>query len=181
MRVNGISFAFLLAFGGLVLAEAGDTPKGQSPMFNITTKRMDDSVEVRSDRDKTVFAIKSPFGISQAVIERAGEKWPDVVVLRLHLKGLESFRVSNAKVTLDAAVSSHDDKQRVRVWKDGDEKALLDSRSPFWMDIRMVGGDGKPAKEIPLKDGYFEIHLPGSFFKDNPKSITANWIDFYRN
>ena len=49
--------------------------------------------------------MKSPFGISQAVIEREGEKWPDAVALRLHLKGLESFRASNGKVTLDAAVA----------------------------------------------------------------------------
>ena len=39
----------------------------------------------------------------------------------------------------------------------------------------------KPAKDIPLKDGYFELQLPKAFFKDNPKSITVNWIDFYQN
>jgi hypothetical protein len=49
------------------------------------------------------------------------------------------------------------------------------------MDIKMVGGDGKPTKNIPLKDGYFEMQLPRAFFEDNPKSITANWIDFYRD
>jgi hypothetical protein len=49
------------------------------------------------------------------------------------------------------------------------------------MAIRMVGGDGKPAKDIPLKDGFFEMQLPEAFFEDNPKSITVNWIDLYRN
>ena len=78
-------------------------------------------------------------------------------------------------------MSSHDGKQRVRLWKDGKEDSPLDSNSPLWMEIRMVGGDGKPAKEIPLKDGYFEMQLPKAFFEGNPKSITVNWIDFYRN
>src|SRR5262245_46346082 len=153
----------------------------QPAKFKITTKRKDDSVEVRADKDKAVFAVKSPFGISEAVIEREGEKWPDAVVLRLHLKGLSSFRASNGKVRLDAAVSIEEGKQKVRVWKDGKEVAPLDEKSPLWLEVRIVGGDGKPAKEFPLKDGYFEVALPKAFFDGNPKAITLNWIDFYRN
>ncbi len=153
----------------------------QESKFKITTKRDNDTVEVQADKEKTVFIVKSPFGISQSLIERIDEKWPDAVVLRLHLQGLESFKASNGKVTLDAAVSSHDDKQRVRLWKDGKEDCPLDAKSPFWMEIRMVGGDGKPAKNIPLKDGYFEMQLPKAFFEGNPKAFTVNWIDFYRN
>jgi hypothetical protein len=67
------------------------------------------------------------------------------------------------------------------LWKDGKEGAPLDEKSPFWMDIGMVGGDGKSAESIPLSDGYFEMQLPKAFFKGNPRSITVNWIDFYRN
>lgn len=160
-------------------ADAGNEPKDQRTRFKITVKRDTDTVEVRAAKDKAVFIVKSPFGISQAVVERAEEKWPDAVVLRLHLKGLESFRASNGKITLDAAVSSQGGK--VRVWKDGKEDAVLDSKSPYWMEIRMVGGDGKPAMAIPLNDSYFEMALPKAFFDSNPKSITVNWIDFYRN
>ena len=136
-------------------------------------------MEVRADNDKTVFIVKSPFGISQAVIDRTGEKWPDAVVLRLHLKGLENFRVTNDKVRLEASVSSQDGK--VRLWKDGKEDSPLDALSEYWMDVRMVGGYGKPAKIIPLKDGYFEMQLPRAFFEGNPKAIPVSWIDFYRN
>ena len=60
------------------------------------------------------------------------------------------------------------------------EDSPLDAHSPYWMEILMFGGDGKPAKTIPLKDGYFEMQLPKAFFEDNPKSITVNWIDFSR-
>jgi len=52
---------------------------------------------------------------------------------------------------------------------------------PFWTEIHIVGGDGKPAKELPLKEGYFEVTVPGSLFEGNPKSITVAWIDFFRN
>ena len=62
-------------------------------------------------------------------------------MLRLHLKGLENIKVSNGKVTMEAAVSSQDGK--VRLWKDGKEDSPLDAKSPYWMEIRIVGHDGK--------------------------------------
>jgi hypothetical protein len=168
---------------GVLLVAAGSLAADDEPptRFKATTKRADDAVEVRAGKDRTVFAVKSPFGISQAVIERQEDTWPKAVVLRLHLKGLSSFRASNGKVRLDAAVSIDEGKQKVRVWKDGQEDSPLDEQSPLWTDIRTVGGDGKPARELPLKDGYFEVALPRAFFQGNPKSITVDWIDFYRN
>jgi hypothetical protein len=97
------------------------------------------------------------------------------------LKGLERFRASNGKATVDAAVGIEAGKAKVRLWKDGKEDAPLDEKSPLWTDIRIVGGDGRPARALPLKDGYFELALPKAFFEGNPKAITVNWIDFYRN
>jgi len=164
----------LLALTTSLLAAEGDPHR-----FKITTKKQDDTVEVRADKDKHLFVVKSPSGISQAVIERLDDAWPQAVVLRLHLKGLENFRVSNGKVRLDAAASSQGGK--VRIWKDGKEDAPLDEKSPFWADIRLVGNDGKPARELPLREGYFEVTLPRAFFEGNPKTITVGWIDFYRN
>jgi hypothetical protein len=50
---------------------------------------------------------------------------------------------------------------------------------PLLTHIRIVGGDGKPARELPLKDGYFEVTLPRALFEGSPKTITVRWIDFY--
>jgi hypothetical protein len=66
------------------------------------------------------------------------------------------------------------------LWKDGKQKVGLDEKSPFWMDIRMLGSDGKPARKFPLEEGYFEMALPKAFLDANPKSITLTWIDSYR-
>lgn len=147
MRASCFPLAVLLVVSGIALADDGDAPKDQPAKFKITTKRKDDTVEVQAEKDKTLFIMKSPFGISQAVIEREGEKWPDAVALRLHLKGLESFRASNGKVTLDAAVAIQEGKVKVRLWTDGKEDAPLDEKSPLWTGIRIVGGDGKPASD----------------------------------
>lgn len=155
-----------------------ETAYGDDPSFRITTKRDSDKVEVKVEKDVALISIRSPIGISQAIIERSGDNWPTTVMLRLHLKGLENLKVTNGKNTLEAAVSSQDAK--VRLWKDGKENSPLDSKHPYWMEIRMVGKDEKPVKTIPLKDGYFEMQLPEALFADNPKSIRLNWIDFYR-
>ncbi|MCE9605347.1 MAG: hypothetical protein K8U03_10650 [Planctomycetia bacterium] len=171
----GLCAAFL-GIGSVVAAGGDDKPPG----FKIATKRDSDTVTVAVEKDRTVFSVRSPVGIGQAIIERTDEKWPACVVLRLHLKGLESFQVTNGKVALEASVSSQADRPEPRLWKDGREDAPLDRRSPLWMEIRMVGGDGKPAKGVPLNDGYFELPLPAAFFAQNPNSITLKWIDFYR-
>ena len=156
----------------------GCTNAVNEPHFKITTKRDNDKVEVKVERDKTVFSVHSPFGISQTVIERTHGTWSDIVMLQLHLKGLENFKVSNDKVTPHSAVSSQDG--NVRLWKDGKEDSPLDSKSSYWLEIRRVSDDGKQATTIPLKDGYFEIRLPKALFEGNPKLITVNWIDSYR-
>lgn len=169
------------AIGLLVVAVTTTLTAGDGiPPFKITTKRDNDRVAVKFEKDKVIFTVHSPFGISHAAIEEAGETWPDAVVLRLHLKGLENFKVTNGKVKLEGSASLQDGKPVVRLWKDGKENAPLDAKSPYWMEVRILDGDGKQAKEIPLKDGFFEMQLPKVFFEDNPKSITVNWIDFYR-
>jgi hypothetical protein len=180
MKSGLVPLAVLLVVNGIAGAGDGAAPKGASAKFKITTRRKDDSVEVRADGGKAVFVVKSPFGISQAVIQRQEATWPEAVVLRLHLKGLESFRASNGKVRVDAAASIDGGKQKVRMWRDGKEDAPLDEKSPFRMTIRILTGEGRPGKEVPLKGGYFEMTLPRAFFEGSPKSITLTRIDFYR-
>jgi hypothetical protein len=180
MKTSSVPLVVLLVITSFAVGDDGDAPKDQPTQLKITTRRKDDSVEVGADKDKTLVAIKSRFGISQAVIERQADTWPQAVLLRLHLKGLSSFRAAHDKVRVDAAVSIQGGKTQVRLWKDGNEDAPLDDKSPFWMDVRIVGSDGKPARELPLKDGYFEVTLPRALFEANPKSITLSWIDFYR-
>jgi len=68
-REGPMKVAFVaLVLGADSLAVTGD---GEQPKkFKVTTKRADDAVEVQAEKDRTVFSVKSPFGISQAVIER---------------------------------------------------------------------------------------------------------------
>ena len=164
---------------GLVLVVFGPKSDSGLPTFKITTGRTNDRVDVKCEQDRVTFHFRSPLGISSAVIERTQEHWPEKVAIQLHLSGLEKLKFSTGLHKIEASVTSHTGD--VRLWKDGKEDTPLSSKSPFWMDIRIVDRDGKPTKTIPLRDGYFEMQLPKMLFDGNPRSITLNWIDFYRN
>ena len=167
------SAIFIVAFLSVGCAGAADESS-----FKIITKRDDDKIEVTVRDDKAVIAIRSPFGISQAVIERRDDTWPDTLSMRLHLKGLEGLKISNGRITLEAAMSTQD--STVRLWENGKEDSPLDFRSPYWMEIHLIDKDGKPTNGIPLDDGSIEMQLPSPLLEGNPQSITINWIDFYR-
>jgi hypothetical protein len=167
-----------LSVGLLLTLTCASSHADDNLPFQITMKRSSDRVEVKSENDKVVFTIRSPIGIGSAAIERTTEQWPDKVVTQLRLSGLENFKASTENQKLEASVSSQDG--GVRLWMDGKEDSPLDATNPYWMDTRIVGSDGKLTKTIPLKDGYFEMQLPKTLFDGNPKSITLNWIDFYR-
>ena len=147
--------------------------------FKISSKRSDDRVEMKSESDRVVFDVRSPFGVSSATIERKTKQWPAKVLIQLRLKGLENFKVSTDKLKLEASVSSPNGD--ARLWKDGKEDTPLNAKSPHWMEIRIMDKDGKPSKAFPSKDGYFQMQLPKKFFEGNPESFKVEWIDFYRN
>jgi hypothetical protein len=168
----------VLAWNGLLAAD--DPAKETPPNFKLKLRKADDLIEFQSKMGTTIFTVKSPSGISQTAIERLDNHWPKVVTLRLYLKGLEGFRASNGKITLNAEVTKQDGKLKTRLWKDKETSAALNEKSPFWMNIRIIGADGKPSGEIPLQNGYFELTLPRAFLQGNPKSITIHWIDFHR-
>ncbi len=177
---------FLVALGITLTSGVPGVLSAEEPLkkgaerFQISTRKKDDSVTIQVEKKRAIFTVTSPSGISQAIITRGEERWPESVIVQLRLKGLEHFRASNGTLTLEGAVSSQDGKPRVRLWKDGKEDAPLDPKSPFWAEIRLLDKEGKPTSGIPLKEGVIEITLPRAFFASNPRTITLNWIDFYR-
>ena len=164
----------------LCFLQAVHATVAEEPRFEVVTKRADDKTEVTTKDGKTTFLIRSPFGIGNAVVSLANGLWPEHVILRLYLKGLEDVRISDGKVELVTAAPSNNGRQKLRDAKSSDEGESIDKTSPYWMAIRMIGSDGKPSNSTPLEGGYFEILLPNALLKDNPKSITISWIDFYR-
>ena len=147
--------------------------------FKLTPKD-GDTIDVKVDKERTLFDVSSSTGIGQAEIERRKSEWPNVVVIRLRLRGLEHFQVVAGAKKLEAAVGSRNGRLEIRAWKDGDESRPLDDKSPNWPKISVIDS-GQPAKGLPLTEGWFDIELPRALFEGNPSTIGVSWIDFYRN
>lgn len=148
-------------------------------LFSIKLKREDDKVAVAIEDKTGVLTFTCPTGIGEAVVERKGGDWPEAVVVRLRLNGLEHLRVKAGRAVIGAEVKSYADPERVRLWVEDSQESPKDAKSKFFLDFRMVGGDGKLTDELP-KNGHFEFRLPKALLADNPKSVSLSWIDFYR-
>jgi hypothetical protein len=144
------------------------------PPIDATAGRETDRIEVKwhtaaQPTAGAVIEIRSPSGISHAVLRREPPQWPARVYIRLYLKGLEHLRITSDRAEpLEAALSSQDVGDASRQWKNRDESALLDPHSPWWLRIRRL-------------EGCVEIQLPRALLEANPESLTVHWIDFYRN
>ena len=147
--------------------------------FEITTKKAEVRV-ARAREGAAVFEVECPKGIGAADITLKSGAWPDSLLIRLHLRGLESFKVSDGTTTVGASVSSHGD-HAVRVYRgQGNAEKGIKKGSPFWTEIRAFGAGGKPVGKVPLNHGYFEVTVPKAFLNSQTKTIKLEWIDFYR-
>ena len=180
MRAATVTSLLTLSVASLGLTNPAGTSDDPPARFTVTTRKADDAVVVGGDRERTVFDIKSPSGISRAVIERTGDIWPKAVVLRMHLKGLENLKVSAGAVAVGAATGVRDGTVEARQWVLDRDETPLAPADPRRLAVRVLGRDGKAATRIPLDGGHVEVTLPAAFLRANPKSLTVEWIDFFR-
>jgi hypothetical protein len=165
----------VLVMGGMAHAEEPGTP------FRVTTRKAEDRLSIKRQGDRVVFTVLSASGIGGAAITRQDERWPGVVVLRMRLKGMERLQVGNGKVTLSASVSSSGEHRTILGLSEGDRKEVpVERRSPYWTEVRILDTQDRPSRDIPLKDGVFEVTLPRALFASDPRTITLDWIDFFR-
>ena len=120
-------------------------------------------IKVAHQDDTTIFHVTDKFGIGAGVIKLAAGKWPQKILVRLHLTGLEGFGLTIGKKVL--------------------------SRSD--LKVRMLDAKGKPLPgRYLLKStgpnssqriaGYYEVEVPAKLLKADVKEIKLNWVDFYR-
>jgi len=170
----------VILFGFLLVSCAGG-PAGaqpQEPDFIVITKNPDDQVDIQYENDSALIDIESPTGIGSATFELESGRMPGNLKLRLHLRGLEQFRLISVQEQIWASVSSGGtgtvDHQTLL--SSGAESPLLPG-DPLWMEIGIVSEAGE---NIPLEDGYFEVIVPREFLQNTETTFEIEWIDFYR-
>jgi|GEM_PF-1267013 hypothetical protein len=120
-------------------------------------------IKVSQQRGVTIFDIRDQFGIGGGTIQLVSGKWPEKVLVRMHLAGLEGFSLTIGKKVLarsDLKVRMLDPKG-----KPLPGRYLLKSTGP------------NASKRIA---GYYEVQVPPLLLTAATKEIKLSWVDFYR-
>jgi len=147
------------------------------PVFSVSAKNAEDQLVFQYKDNTTTIEINSPFGIGSAKFKLESGDMPERIVLRLHLRGLEEFRLISDQVTIAASVSSSGGlktQSQRKIFRDSEQIML--AFDPLWLEIEIVSD----SEQIPLKEGYFEIVFPKGFMQQSGDSFEIQWIDFYR-
>lgn len=160
-------------------SQPANAQSGNESVFNITTKNQDDQIDARYENGTTTVDIHSPSGIGTAKFELESGAMPEKLILRLHLTGLEEFRLISNQTTIAASGSSSETFNLTgqSVIASGNEY-FITPIDPLWMKIEIVSDQSN--KTIPLKKGYFEVIVPKEFVRSAGNSFEVQWIDFYR-
>ena len=160
-------------------SQPANAQAGGEPVFNVTTKNQDDQIEIKHENGVTTVDIHSPTGIGSATFELESGSMPEQLILRLHLAGLEEFRLLSNQTTLVAYGSSHEafNVTGQSVIAAGNEYSITPI-DPLWTKVEIVSN--LTPKTIPLREGYFEITVPQEFIRSAGNSFEIQWIDFYR-
>lgn len=154
------------------------TEQSAVPKFDIEAGGDLSQIRFVTKRSATIVDITCKSGIGKVRIKRRASTWPKSMLVRLHLSGMESFKATVNNDTLEWWVSSGGGENTSSIsLRSGGKETSLSKKSDYYTEARIVGGNNR----IPLKEGYFEVPLPGKLFDGNPAELSLSWIDFYRN
>jgi hypothetical protein len=154
----------------VVLSLAACAPSSASNVgatYQAVPLKGDPRVTFNAMTDTLAIDTTSPTGIGSTRIEKTSGEWPPQIVMRLHVKGLESFKFRYADTIIDVNVSSHGDQTVTETYQQGGQMGTLSAGDSHWIAVTR-GPD------------YFDLEAPASFFKSGENKFTIEWIDFYR-
>lgn len=147
--------------------------------FSATSDADGNLVNISTTGDTVIVDVHSRSGIGAATVDLVSGTAPAQISVRLHLHGLEAFRLSYDHTVIAVAVSSdehHSVSQQVEL-PDGGTRAIP-SDSPLWLDLEMVSAQDSSTPS--LQPSVFTIHMPPGLMNEQRRSFTIRWIDFYR-
>ena len=152
---------FLVFLPGCQLGDSGQ------PRFEVEIHKpknghgLPREVRVTLADDTVVFDVTDKFGIGSATVRRLEGAWPQKVLVRYHLGGLEGV-----SATVDG-------------------KLLLGEkwREPRGaLGVRMLDKKGRrrEGKYLLKKEGYYEARIPRAALAGGARELKLTWVDFYR-
>ncbi len=150
--------------------------------LGVRCRNREDAIKVAAEGGGTILSVTSPSGIGAATVERGGGRWPDELILRIHLRGLESLRLSGGGAALGISVLSHGGNTRLLhlAGRGEGEGPQLTPGDPGWTDVRAVDARGQPVAGLPGEGGWFELTVPKVLLPPVEDTLRLDWVDFYR-
>jgi hypothetical protein len=175
------SLPIVLLFYAMLFAPAQASEDSDMTAWSVSVDNdLDVSIDVGSRDETVLFSIHDVSGIGSAILSPVHGQWPASIVFHIYTQGLESFSVSNSKLTSYTSVSTHYPSMilcEVRNAGNHERLSASDGRPYCMPTVIQAGGAGD---SLPLKDGYFEVRLPHYMIKDNPSELVIRWVDFFR-
>lgn len=147
-----MKYSFLLY---LIICRACFNHALTPPIFEVSyPHNKHGEIKISSSTKHTIIDITSESGMGKGTVKLIKGKWPEILSVRLHLKGLEGFTVSNGKTTIDKSD----------------------------MSVKAYDKNGQlfEKKYLMNEPGYYEVHLPNALFEAGTTYIEIHWVDFYR-
>lgn len=156
-------------------------------VIEVVTQKPDDAAEVSLEDGRAVIDVTSASGIGGLTATLAAGEWPEDVVVRLRLRGLESLEIRYGDVTITTGLASTGNPVPLMLSVTGPNVAVQ-SASPsadiYYPRITVNGAEAtSPEAELsfPLPpNSAIEVSLPAHFFRETYPSFSVSWIDFYR-
>lgn len=157
----------LAAWGYDVAGVPTNTTTVNVAITDSTEKR--NRISIVPDPFRVVLEVESPTGIGRArLTPAAGSRWPERIVLRLRLAGLESFNVDSGSAKIHTGFQSYPPfEQSCTLSITGERR--IGTANPFWIFTRRQRGEN-----------LFELTLPAALLKDSPAALDLQWIDYLR-
>ncbi|MBM3125731.1 MAG: hypothetical protein FJZ87_11785 [Chloroflexi bacterium] len=162
-----------IALASILLGACAVSPGragASAPEFNVTASKAEDIITISDEEGTTVIDVESPFGIGSARIDLLSGSLPEKMIARLHLMGLEEFRLAYADRVIFASAASGavTEVGGQRIQDSGMEQPIAPGH-PLWLEVQFVSAPG-----------YFEIAFPEEFSQRAGESFEIQWVDFFR-
>lgn len=149
--------------------------------LGIAVTNRDDRVSWTRVDDGTVLDIYSPSGIGRAAVRWMAQEYPDRLLLRFHLTGLEELRLvyDTTVVTLSVASTGEPTVRQQVALADGERQEIA-TDSPYWMRTELVPQRSPGTNANSRFASYIEVELPPHFLRRQPAAFVLEWVDYYR-
>ncbi len=176
--VTCLLYLLLFVALGLVACSIAIGPiEGSEPEYHVSSLRPSAQATVSNEGNSAIVDVYSDNGIGSATITLVSGDWPESVVLRIHLQGLESLQFAYGETVINVSVNTQT--QVLQSVTTGGADEAIDEQSSYWMPVTFQDKEGTDVDK-PIAGGVIEVQTPADFHTENYQEFTINWIDFYR-